>query len=426
MSGVLFASFALSFFHSFALYLMSPIRLSDLAFTIEAVLDDAFAGRTVWVIAETSDIKNYPDRQYCFLTLVERDTGGKRDTLAKLEATIWRRQYHLIRAFEQATGVAFARNIQLLLRVAVSYNAVYGLRLDIQQIDHSYTLGNLERERQAILDALVKDHPELVWQQDGQYFTANQLLPRPPVWQRIALISAPGSDGLRDFRHELTNNAFGYQIEMDEYLSQIQGQGAEKAIAAQLARIQENATEYDAVVIVRGGGSQLDFGSFDTYLMGETVAGFPIPVLAGIGHERNVSITDMLCHASVKTPTKAAAFLIDHNRQFEEKCLLLRDRLISASRQTMQSTADTLKTDIDRLRYALFGFMKNRQTELTEKTVTIRHLDPANVLKRGFALVIKDGKIVTKGADLHPNDTVQLRMADETVTVTVQENQLIK
>jgi exodeoxyribonuclease VII large subunit len=403
---------------------MSPIRLSDLAFTIESVLDDAFAGRTVWVIAETSDIKNYPDRNYCFMTLVERDAGssGRRETLAKLEATIWRRHYHIIQEFETATGIAFARNIQLLLRISVSYNAVYGLRLDVQQIDHSYTLGNLERERQAILDALVTNHPTLVWQQDGQYFTANQLLPRPAAWQRIALISAPGSDGLRDFKHELHHNTYGYQFEVDEYLTQIQGQGAEKAICSQLEKIRAKATAYDAVVIVRGGGSQLDFGSFDTYMLGEAVAGFPIPVVAGIGHERNVSITDMLCHSSVKTPTKAAAFLVEHNRAFEEKCLFLRDRLITASRQTMQIANEQLKADVDRLRYAAFSFLKNRNAELTEKTVTIRHLDPSNVLKRGFAIILKEGKIITQAGKLSENDTIQIRMADQTIDARVQKS----
>ena len=131
---------------------MSPIRLSDLAFTIDAVFDENFGGKAMWVLAETSDIKNYPDRQYCFLGLVEREGN---QTLAKLEAVIWRKNYPILKAFEKATGVAFARNLQLLLLVSVAYTPVYGLRLEIHQIDHAYTLGNLEQERQAVLDALV-------------------------------------------------------------------------------------------------------------------------------------------------------------------------------------------------------------------------------------------------------------------------------
>ncbi|MCK8490535.1 exodeoxyribonuclease VII large subunit [Spirosoma sp. RP8] len=395
---------------------MSPIRLSDLAFTLEAVLDEAFGQKAVWVIAETSDIKNYPDRGYCFLTLVERESAG-RETLAKLDACIWRRNYHTIKDFEQATGVAFARNIQLLMLVSVSFSPVYGLRLEILKIDPSYTLGNLERERQAVLDALVLDHPDLVWLEAGQYITANQLLPRPAVMQRLALISAPGSDGWRDFRHELTQNPFGYDFVVDEYLCQVQGKGAEKAICAQLERIQASNVAYDSVVIVRGGGSQLDFGSFDTYVLGQAVAGFDIPILAGIGHERNVSITDLLCHESVKTPTKAAAFLVEHNRQFEESCLLLRDRLSVVARETLQTTREQLDAETERLRFVMHNYFRDRHTDLTEKAVTIRHLDPANVLRRGYALVLRNGRILTQSADIKSGETLDIQLKDGTVTV---------
>ncbi|AQG78847.1 exodeoxyribonuclease VII large subunit [Spirosoma montaniterrae] len=397
---------------------MTPIRLSDLAFTIEAVVDDAFGQKPFWVIAETSDIKNYPDRNYCFLTLVEREGT---DTLAKLEACIWRRNYHTIRDFEAATGITFARNIRLLLQVAVSFNPVYGLRVEILTIDPSYTLGNLERERQAVLDALLRDCPERVWLEAGQYITANQLLPRPAVMQRIALITAPNSDGWRDFRHELAQNSFGYDFLVDEYLTQVQGQGAERAICAQLERIRVSEIPYDAVVMVRGGGSQLDFGSFDTYALGHAVAGFALPILAGIGHERNVSITDLLCHESVKTPTKAAAFLIDHNRQFEEACLHLRDRLAEVARESLQIARQQIDIETERLRFVSQNYLRDRHTDLTEKTVTIRHLDPANVLRRGYALLLRDGRILTQAVDIQPNETLTVQMHDGTIFTKVIE-----
>jgi exodeoxyribonuclease VII large subunit len=400
---------------------MSPIRLSDLAFTLEAVLDQAFGQKAVWVIAETSDIKNYPDRGYCFLTLVERETGTPAaGTVAKMEACIWRRNYNTIRDFEQATGVAFARNIQLLLMVSVSFSPVYGLRLEILKIDPSYTLGNLERERQAVLDTLVREHPDLVWLEAEQYITANQLLTRPAVLQRLALITAPNSDGWRDFRHELTQNTFGYDFVVDEYLTQVQGQGAERAICAQLDRIQTSGVPYDAVVMVRGGGSQLDFGSFDTYQLGLAVAGFPLPILAGIGHERNVSITDMLCHQSVKTPTKAAAFLIEHNRQFEENCLYLRDRLTNLTRDAIQLTREQLDTETERLRFVMHNYLRNRHTDLTEKAVTLRHLDPANVLKRGYALLLRRGRIVTSAADVKSGEALQVQLRDGLIDVRIE------
>ncbi|GAB3493395.1 exodeoxyribonuclease VII large subunit [Spirosoma knui] len=402
---------------------MSPIRLSDLAFTLEAVVDEAFGHKAVWVVAETSDIKNYPDRGYCFLTLVERGDGptGRNETLAKLEACIWRRNYHIIREFEKATGTAFARNIQLLLKVAVGFSPVYGLRLEILRIDSSYTLGNIERERQAVLDALLNDHPDLIWQEAGQYITANQLLPRPAILQRIALITAPNSDGWRDFRHELTTNSFGYDYVIDEFFTQIQGQGADQAICSQLARIQASTKPYDAVVIVRGGGSQLDFGSFDTYLMGQTVAGFGIPILAGIGHERNVSITDLLCHESVKTPTKAAAFLIEHNRSFEEGFFQLRDRLTFAAREALQTAREELDSETERLRFVTYNYFRERHTDLTEKAVTLRHLDPANVLRRGYALLLRNGRILTQTTDIEAGQELQVQMHDGTINTRVTQ-----
>ncbi|GAB4029126.1 exodeoxyribonuclease VII large subunit [Spirosoma gilvum] len=399
---------------------MSPIRLSDLAFTLEAVLDEAFGQKAMWVVAETSDIKNYPDRGYCFLTLVERDSAS-RETVAKLEACIWRRNYHTIGDFERETGVAFARNIQLLLLVSVAFNPVYGLRLEILKIDPSYTLGNLERERQAVLDSLVKNHPDLVWLEAGHYITANQLLPRPAVLQRIALIAAPNSDGWRDFRHELAQNPFGYDFVVDEYLTQVQGQGAERAICGQLERIRLSGIAYDSVVMVRGGGSQLDFGSFDTYLMGQTVAGFEIPILAGIGHERNVSITDLLCHQSVKTPTKAAAFLIEHNRQFEESCLQLRERLRLVAREAMLTARENLDRETERLRFVTQTYFRERHTDLTEKAVTLRHLDPSNVLRRGYALLLRNGRIVTQASYVQPDENLQVQMRDGTLNIKVIE-----
>jgi len=397
---------------------MPPIRLSDLAFTIEAVLDEAFGRQPLWVVAETLDVKNYPDRGYCFLTLVEREGS---ENLAKLEACIWRRNHHTIRDFEEATGVAFSRNVKLLLQVSVSFSPTYGLRLEILKIDPSYTLGNLERERQTVLDTLVREHPDLVWLEAGQYITANQLLPRPAVMQRIALITAPNSDGWRDFRHELAQNPFGYDFVVDEFLSQVQGKGAEQAICGQLTQIQRSNVPYDAVVLVRGGGSQLDFGSFDSFLMGHAVAGFPLPILAGIGHERNVSITDLMCHQSVKTPTKAAAFLIEHNRQFEENCLRLRDRLGVVARNALQTAREQLDISTDRLRFVAQNFLRDRHTELTEKTVIIRHLDPVNVLRRGYALLLRNGRIVTKAQGVHLNENLQVQLHDGTITTKVVE-----
>jgi exodeoxyribonuclease VII large subunit len=161
----------------------------------------------------------------------------------------------------------------------------------------------------------------------------------------------------------------------------------------------------------------LDFGSFDTFLMGHTVAGFDIPILAGIGHERNVSLADMLCHESVKTPTKAAAFLIDHNRQFEENCLQLRDRLGIVAREALHIANEQLDSESERLRFVMHNYFRERQTDLTEKAVTLRHLDPANVIRRGYALLMREGRILTNVADVRPGDALQVQLRDGSITV---------
>ena len=306
--------------------------------------------------------------------------------------------------------------------VSVTYSPIYGMRLEIHQIDHAYTLGNIERERQAVLDTLVREHSQYVWMDQGEYITSNQMLDRPAVWQRIALITAPNSDGWRDFRQELANNAWGYQFTIDEYLTQVQGQGADKAICIQLEQIIRCQVPYDAVVIVRGGGSQLDFGAFDTLRMGVAIASFPYPVLAGIGHDRNVSITDMLCHQSVKTPTKAAVFLIEHNRLFEENCLQMAYRVAEASRVAMQNAREEIDNLTDQFRYGTQTYLRNRHIELTEKTTTVRHLDPINVLRRGYAMLSRNGQILTRADAFKMGDTVLAQFADGRIQLTVTGN----
>ncbi|MCX6272312.1 MAG: exodeoxyribonuclease VII large subunit, partial [Bacteroidetes bacterium] len=267
------------------------IPLSELADLIENLVKDAFYNQSYWVVAETSDVKNYPDRGYCFVTLVEKE--GK-DTLARLEGVIWSKQYHIIREFEVASGIRFDKNIRLLLKVMVDFSAQYGLKLIIQDIDPSFSIGNLELEKKKILNRLLAENPDVIHYVDGNYITVNKRLTLPLALQRIALLTAPQSDGLRDFRHELEENPYGYRFIIDEYLTQIQGRRAEYQIVDQLEAIARLKNRYDIAVIARGGGSQLDFGPFDTYEAGLAVAGFNLPLITGIGHERNVSIVDMM------------------------------------------------------------------------------------------------------------------------------------
>ncbi len=386
----------------------TSLKLSELLFLVQDVLSDRFTGEEFYVIAETSDIKNYPDRAYCFLTLVEKDGN---QTRAKADAVIWSKHYPIIRQFEAAAGIRFEKNIRVLLRVSVDYSPVWGLKLQILGIDASFSLGNIELQRKQIVAELLNRFPGLVKEVDGRLISRNSLLNRPVIFKSIALISAPDSDGLRDFRHELQINEFGYRFHVHEFLCQVQGQGAEQKITDALKQIQKSG-KYDAVVIVRGGGAQLDFGPFDTLVLASEVAGFPIPVITGIGHERNVSITDEVAHENLKTPTKAAAFLIHHNRRAEEFAEQLMGNILMKSRQRFVDEDIKLGHTAEKLQMAVERFFRNQHQKLDRFSENIRHLDPAKILARGFAYLRKDTGIVTSAGQLQEGDRVEILLHD--------------
>ncbi len=388
------------------------LRLSDLAALVDQTLYSKFGPNTFWVKAETSDIKNYFDRQYCFLTLVEKDANS---TIAKMDAVIWRQQYHIIKDFSKATGISFDKNISLLMRVQVGFNAQYGLRLQILELDSGFTLGAIELQRQATLMQLVEKNPKTISLTNGAYVTLNAKLMLPVVLQKIALITAPGSDGERDFKHELMHNALGYYFEVDSYLTQIQGKDADKAILGQLDLILNMGKKYDLVAIVRGGGSQLDFSAFDTYDLGLKIATFPIPVVAGIGHERNVSIADLMCFSSLKTPTKAASFIIEHNSIFEQQIDRLKSRLVYVADGIIQTSKNNIERASVALKNAAVIFFKDKHNALNQKTLTIKLLDPSNVLARGYAILQNKDGIIMQADKLKKGDKITATTKDAVV-----------
>jgi exodeoxyribonuclease VII large subunit len=394
------------------------LRLSDLAALIDQTLYSKFGPNSFWVKAETSDIKNYFDRQYCFLTLVEKEGNT---TIAKMDAVIWRQQYHIIREFSKATGISFDKNISLLMRVQVGFNAQYGLRLQILELDSGFTLGAIELQRQATLRQLVEKNPQTIALINGEYITSNRKLVLPVVVQKIALITAPGSDGERDFKHELMNNAFAYQFEIDSYLTQIQGKDADKAILGQLDLILNIGKPYDLVAIVRGGGSQLDFSAFDTYSLGLKIASFPIPIIAGIGHERNISIADLMCFSSLKTPTKAASFIMEHNANFEQQIERLKSRLINVADGIIQSSKNNIEKASIALKNAVQIYFKDKHNSLNQKSLTIKLLDPAHVLARGYAILQNKNGIIMQADKLNKGDKITAITKDAVLGLITNE-----
>jgi exodeoxyribonuclease VII large subunit len=394
------------------------LRLSDLAALIDQTLYHKFGPNTFWVKAETSDIKNYFDRQYCFLTLVEKDGT---QVIAKMDAVIWRQQYHIIKEFSKATGISFDKNISLLMRVQVGFNAQYGLRLQVLELDSGFTIGAIELQRQATLMQLVQKNPSTISLINGEYITLNAKHTLPLVVQKIALITAPGSDGERDFKHELNHNAYGYHFEVDSYLTQIQGKDADKAILGQLDLILDIGKKYDLIAIVRGGGAQLDFSAFDTYDVGLKIATFPIPIVAGIGHERNVSIADLMCFASLKTPTKAASFIIEHNTIFEQQVERLKARLVKVTEGIMQASKNNLEKASVALIKATEIFFKDKHHALQQKSLSIKFLDPSNVLARGYAILQNKQGIIMQANLLSKGEKITAITKDAVIELITEE-----
>lgn len=396
----------------------AAIKLSELLDMVMDVLNDQFYGEEYYIIAETSDIKNYPERSYCFVTLVEKE-GSK--ILAKADAVIWSKSYHIISDFEFTSGVKFERNILLLLKVTVDYSPVFGLKLQINGIDASFTLGNIELQRRQILNDLVSKYPSLVKEIEGGLVTINKRLVRPVIFKRIAVISAPGSDGLLDFRHELEHNPREYRYVIKEYLCQIQGNNAEEYILQQMRIVKSVKPAYDALVVVRGGGSQLDFGPFDTLDLGVEIAGFPIPVITGIGHERNVSIADMVAHLSLKTPTKAANFLLEHNRKAEEDIEQLASFVLLRSRQRFVNEDVRIGMMEERISTSVRKYFNSHLNKLDRMQLTVHLLNPGNILARGFAMVKKADRILNDSSTIKPGDTLEIVMSDAIIGTTVNQ-----
>ena len=317
------------------------IKLSELSHRIEDVLKQHFSVQFFWVVAEVSGHKFYASNARHYFEFVEK-AEGMHEPLAKFRAVAWSAGSESIRKFEEATLQQFTNGIQVLARVKVEYHAVHGLTLVLQEVDQFYTLGNLEKQRLEILHRLVVENADAISKHGDEYITKNKRLQFVQVIQVIAVVGSPNSEGFVDFMHTLDSNQYGYHFTKDIYQSTVQGQFAEAELVQTLVKVYESKKNYDAVIIIRGGGAKTDFLAFDTYRLARTVARFPIPIITGIGHHKDVSITDMMAHTSTKTPTKAAEFIISHNRQFEDAVLELQGQVVIKAQQLLAKQNELL------------------------------------------------------------------------------------
>jgi len=300
---------------------------------------------------------------------VEKNEGSN-EPFAKIKGVAWSMGSKSIQFFEETTSQKFTSGIQVLAKVKVEFHKAHGFSLVVNEIDPSFTLGNLERQRLETLQRLVNENPDAVQKIGEEFFTKNKSLQVPDAIQNIAVIGSPNSEGYVDFTHTLHNNLFDYTFRIDSYQSSVQGAFAENELINKLIYIFESGIKYDCVVIIRGGGARTDFLVFDSYRLARTVARFPIPIITGIGHHKDVSIVDMMAHTSTKTPTKAAEFIISHNRAFEEQVMNMQKTIVIKSQQLLALTSQK----INRANVTIVNNTRNLLAEYKESVSKLKQI----------------------------------------------------
>ena len=332
------------------------IRLSELAAIVGQVIGNYFSKSTYWVLAEVSGHQYKQQKNYHSFDLVEKSPNAD-GLIARFSAKAWGSGSAAIQAFEQKTGQRFSSNIEVLAKVKVVFHGQYGLALDLQELDAAYTVGKLYEARQLTLQRLLLEN-DFIEKTAAGYMTRNKVAQLPRVIQKIAIISSLTSAGMEDFIHTLENNPEGYRFEMDKYLTVVQGVNNADQLVDQLVAIFTSGKQYDAVLLLRGGGAGTDFILFDNYHIARAIAKFPIPIITGIGHQKNETLADLMAHTATKTPTQAAEFILHHNNAFEKSILDLRQQILLH--------AKTILLDSDRLLTRLNNRVLNRTTNLMQ------------------------------------------------------------
>lgn len=346
------------------------IKLSELNSKISEALTDRFKGQTFWVIADITNHSYKADKKIHYFELVEKGSTSN-SIVAKIIGKAWGTGSMHLSDFEKNTGQSFTNNINVLVLVSVDYHPLFGLSVNVLDIDTNFTLGILEQQRNATLKRLVEENSFIV-KQGQQYITSNNQIKLKAVIQKVAVLSGSNSAGHEDFRHTLENNDFGYVFEIDDYPTIVQGDNNAKLFLSKLIEVYNTGIQYDAVVITRGGGAQSDFLIFDNYNIGRAVAKFPIPIITGIGHQKNVSITDLMAHTHTKTPTKAAEFIIAHNRGFEQSILWLQKSIVIKSQQLFMlnyQSLSSMKSIISNSARELISAHKDSLTLINQNTI---------------------------------------------------------
>lgn len=387
------------------------ISLSELANKIGAVIKSSFINDSYWVVAEISGHKFYPKDDRHYFEFIEKPDKNA-DPVAKLKGIAWKSGSQHILAFEKGTGQKFTNGIQVLAKVKVEFHNNFGLSLVVVDIDLAFTLGNIEKQRRNTILRLLAENPDSIVQIGEEFQTTNKKIKFNLAIQNIAVIGSPNSEGHTDFTHTLLSNQYHYQFAVDIFHTSVQGADAEDEIVNSLIAIYNSKKKYDAIVIIRGGGAKSDFLVFDSYKISRAAARFPIPIITGIGHHKDVSIVDLMVHTSTKTPTKAAEFIISHNKVFEDNILALQKGVVLKTQQILSKNLQQINltniTIINKSKNYISNFkdsLNNYNQIVINKTKTIIYKTQNGLMSLMNQLLSKP-KIITSGRQSELNNLI--------------------
>lgn len=420
---------------------MRHLSLYELNTMVKEAVELSMAA-TYWVEAELSDVSER--RGHLFMELVQKDERMN-TPVARASAKCWASTWNTVRyRFMQVTGSSLCSGMKVLLEVYPQFHQAYGFSWIVTDIDPTYTLGDLARRRQEIIATLKEEG----------VFDLQKQLHLPMFCQHIAVISSETAAGYGDFCNQLANNEYGFKFHAELFPAVMQGEQVEESIINALNKIYELTASpsrgtgggpFEAVVIIRGGGATTDMSGFDTLALAENVANFPIPIITGIGHDRDECILDMVSHTRVKTPTAAAAFLIDHLAGVYEELNDLTDRIGHAVRRRIETERVRL-TGISTRLPMLFSLVKTKETSRFEqlmqrcetsagRTIEREHhrlemlsqrtasLDPQLVLRRGYSMTLSGGRVVTSADDLIDGEIIETRLSNGQILSKVWKKQ---
>jgi len=370
---------------------------------VELSLPDA-----MWVQAELLDIR---ERGHCYMELVENDETTN-TPIAQSRACCWSNTWRKVHAkWCSAVGDErpLSKGMKMLFLLRANFHEAYGFSWIVEDIDPTYTIGEMTRKRMEIMRKL-KEEGGIDMQKE---------LHISPFAQRIAVISSATAAGYEDFCHQLANNEYGFYFAAHLFPAIMQGEQTEKSVIGALNSIHAEIDSYDVVVIIRGGGSSADLSGFDTLALAENVANFPLPIITGIGHERDETVIDAISCVSVKTPTAAAAFLIDNLTQTLERLVNAAQRVLRAVQHRLETEKVKMEGMDKRLGSAVQICLMMQKHKLQMMEQRVKAVDPQNILKRGYTMTLHEGKVVMDATTLKKGDRLTIVAAKGEAQVEV-------